>query len=683
MNLSAKILELRFKVTRWIALSFILILLPSYSVLAAVTCDAGFIPDNFANSDYTNLAPNTSPPTPKSNQNIIGVEDESYLVASNILVTDGSLNAGSTNTYQSVTARGDQVFEFFQDFADETSTRTVSYTFKNKFTGQPQALDKVSLSIFDLDSNITRFFFVEYFNYFDQVTITGVTSPGTVISPAVTYKGQTITNSAPYRQTSTTSDFSCSSLDDRCKVSVTFDQPVIKVDVTYGNRPNVDYSRRSRNGDPGNQLIYIEFDGYCYQPQPRLTYTKKLSAPRKTDTDEFVVQIKDTVNNTVITSDITTTTTAGEGNTVTNGTGTTGTFKVDPTKTYILTEAIAGTTNLRDYTASYMCKKSDGTTVTTLDPKNLKLTYGDNWSCTITNGRPNYTFSGIVFNDNGGITDSSANRQNISPTFTGNSSYFNGAYDGATESGIYNSNLRVRLTDCSGNNITTTSANPQTVSSAQATIGRYNFMVSPSVLANRTKVCLVESEPSSWDYTIDTTSNTEEVTLVANVYDYRTEINTTGTFIRNLDFGEVKGNNTALVLIKSQYVHECNDTLNYQSVSDNPNPTVGFSVNPINDVSPGNCIAYRIQSYNRGHVSLQQVQINDKLQSIPVRSSFQRPTPLFLPASVGNPTVAYGTNGEIQSNQFSLAATPSGSTQPQPNSATLYFNTKYGTTQSD
>ena len=660
------------------ALSLIGLSLTSHSAFAAVTCPAGYIPDEFSNSDYTNLAPVISPPAPNSNQNIIGIKNESYLITSNNLTTSGSLSAGSSNTYQSTIVDGIRMFEFFQDFATKTSTRTVSYTFKNKFDSQSQALNNVSLTLYDIDSNVvgTDNQGNLYFEFFDQATITGVTSSGAVISPVIESKGTGMSNSAPYRQTNTTSNTTCSGLDERCRVSVAFNQPVVSVDVTYGNNTALNYSTNGlANNNPGDQLVNIKFDGYCYLPQPRLVYKKELADPRKADTDEFVVQIKDNANNSVVTNSITTTTTAGAGNIVTNGTGTTGTFKVDPTKTYTLTEATAGTTNIAGYADAYSCKKSDGTTVTTLDPQNLKLTYGDNWTCTITNSLKPYTFSGIVFNDNGGITASSSNRQNISSTFINNASYFNGVFDSATESGIYDSNLQIRLTNCNGSDIATTSSNPQLVSDVQATRGRYSFIVPASALTNSTKVCLVQSEPSSWTYTVDTTSNNREVTLVNNVYNYKTESNGS----RNLDFGEVQADNAALVLIKSQYVHKCNNNLNYQSVTNNTDPTVGFSINPISDIKPGNCIAYRIQAYNRGHIGLQQVRISDVLQTSPVTSRFQQPTPLFTPTSVASPTVAYDTNGTIQSNLFNLAATQP--TATQPTSAILYFNTKYGTTE--
>lgn len=284
---------------------------------------------------------------------------------------------------------------------------------------------------------------------------------------------------------------------------------------------------------------------------------------------------------------------------------------------------------------------------------------------------PNSIFSGIVFNDNGGIAADAGTKQDITSKFVGNSKYFNGIYDSSDELGIYDSKLNILLTDCNGNSISTISPNPQTVSDSSSSRGKYSFTVAASKLENRTKVCLIESEPSIWDYIIDTTSDNKEVSLTTNIYAYN-----------NLDFGEVQANNASLVLIKSQYVHTCNNALNFSTVVANPqpdNPINGFSIkSPTSDVEPGKCIAYRIEAYNRGHVDLKEIQINDQLQ---VKSQTNLVTSVFaLPVPKGDPTSLYtGTTlptGTITSELFNLNK-PIGST---PTKATLYFNTKYGTT---
>ena len=641
---------------------FTTLVFSSYTI-AAVTCDAGFVSDNFSNADYGKLASNSPPPTTGADKLLDGIISENYVLAANSFSISGSLDSGGKNTYKSIVTDRIQNFEFFQDFATPETTRTVSYTFKNEFTGQAQELNKVSLSVYDIDSNVSlepNRFRPRYFEFFDEVNITGFTSLGTPVSHTVSSKGSTITDSAPYRQQNTNGDFNCSDLSNDCKVSVTFDKPVARVDIVYGNNTDLNYYWQGNYRNPGDQLINIVFDSYCYKPQPRLTYTKALSAPRKANTDQFIVQIKDNADNSVVTNSITSTTTTGSSNTVTTGTGTTGTFKVNPTKTYTLTEAVSGTTNLADYTALYACRKSDGTSVSTLDPKNLKLTYGDNWTCTITNGSPNYVFSGTVFNDNGAITAADSTKQNITNTFTANSAYFNGILD-SNESGIFDSALQVTLTNCNGTKVITSSANPQTVSSS----GNYSFTVQPSALP--TRICLVETEPTSWVYSVDTTANTREVSLNNGTYIYN-----------NLDFGEVQANNASLVLIKSQYVHNCNINTNFNGTTGTPSQTPAFSTAEIKDIEPGNCIAYRIEAYNRGHVDLKDIQINDQLQ---VKSQTNLVTSVFaLPVPKGDPTSLYtGTTlptGTITSELFNLNK-PTGST---PTKATLYFNTKYGTT---
>ncbi|WP_372861047.1 hypothetical protein [Psychrobacter sp.] len=656
----------------------IAMLLINNSALAAVTCDAGFISDNFDIADYTSLAPVTSPPNPKIDQNIAGISNESYLIASNVLTTNGILSAGGVNIYQStnipVTTEAAQVFRFYQDFANKTTTRTVSYTFKNKFTNQPQALNKLGLSVFDIDTNYAGYTSsgtsrTDYFEFFDQVIITGFTSanPTTPITPIIQSRGSGISSSAPYRQTNTTNSVSCGGLDDNCKVSVAFNQPIVKVDITYGNNVNLNYYDQSDdNGDgiqlndPGDQLIDIRFDGYCYKPQPRLTYKKELSGPRKANTDQFTVQIKDNADSSVVTNGITSTTTQGSGNTVTTGTGTTGTFKVNPTKTYTLTEAIAGTTNLADYAASYVCKNSgNNEVVTILDPKNIKMTYGDNWTCTITNGRPNYVFSGIVFNDNGKITNPT--KDDVSDKYLNNNLYFNGKYDSPTESGIpFTTGHTITLDKCAGDTGTFTSQtmniNPD---------GTYSFTLTPAQLGSNTRLCATQNEPNNYTYSVDTTSNVRQINIKNNTFNYPDN-----------NFGDVIQDNAALVLQKYQFVNDCNaGTLVYASVPMTGDPRTGFSMDPIqNNITPQQCIAYKITATNRANLAINDFIMSDVLQKKGVNNAQVtsiRVAPTDNNGSYATDSVALGLNGTVKTTALML----------QKNTKSdFYFNTKYGTT---
>ncbi|MBO1529687.1 hypothetical protein J3492_00470 [Psychrobacter sp. F1192] len=432
---------------------------------------------------------------------------------------------------------------------------------------------------------------------------------------------------------------------------------------------------------------------FCLAP-PKLIVQKQLDGNRVNDNNNNRDQFSISINNGA--AAIETFVTTGTGQTVTNDNS--GVVDLTANDTYTITERVINTQNdgdIANYNAAYICNNATTGSTTVMPTAEMtydataktrsftltNATYGDEITCTITNS-PSvplvYTFSGIVFNDNGGITANDSTKQDISATFTGNSNYYNGVFDN-NESGIFNSALRIRLTDCNGNNIVSTSPNPQPVSNVAASIGRYSFSVTPSALAGKSKVCLVQTEPNAWEYSEDTTVNTQETALTPNVYDYKTEKDSSGNVTRNLDFGEVKAANTALVLKKSQYIHTCDSTLNYLNIATTNQPTTGFSSNPASNVEPGNCIAYKLEAYNRSHVDLNEVKISDSLQRSPVESVFNLPKPLGNPSSVfrsTNTSAPIGENGTIISESFNLSKTPTDSTEPSQ--ATLYFNTKYG-----
>ena len=232
------------------------------------------------------------------------------------------------------------------------------------------------------------------------------------------------------------------------------------------------------------------------------------------------------------------------------------------------------------------------------------------------------------------------------------------------------------LTNCAGTPIAGTTA--QTVSTNP--LGQFKFTVPANVIASLAsqKVCLVQNEPSVWDFSVDTTTNTREVNLVAGTFDYKTESNGS----RNLDFGEVKAHYAAIVLKKSQYVHSCINSLNYSDIAaSTTSPSTGFSINSASNIDPGMCIAYKIEAFNRGHIDLQKVKITDVLQTTPIESVFNQPRPVGLPNTLYTITRSapnYGQNGTIISDEFNLAKVAAGSSTATQ--ATLLFNTKYGTT---
>ena len=633
---------------------------------ADVTCPAGMIADTFQTADYTALAPNTNPATPTKNQSIVGVKDESYLVVSNYLTTTGTIKG--KDYYRPTTISGQTAFEFFQDFQTPSSTRTITYDFTNRFTGAAQPVEQFSLSVFDIDSNYVggQTGYNEY-EYVDQFTIVGKTASGATVNPTVTYKGTNITTTSPFSQTVRGSSVICDNtiMDGKCQVAVTFSQPVVQVAVTYGNVAGLNYYDIAddngdgiRRGDPGDQAVIIVFDGYCYTPQPRLSLTKMLADNRLVNTDQFTVQIK---NGTTVVNNATNSTTTGTANVVTTGTGTTGTYKIDPTKTYVLTEAASGTTDLSKYQATYECKKkSDSSIITTLDPNNIKMTYGDDWVCTVRNAQKKYTFSGIVFNDNGGLT---LTERQLTGT---NTQYFNGVYDPtAGETGISQTGLTINLAkNC--NTATPTVIKTANVTTSGADIGKYSITATPTEMAGATNVCLIEQEPGGnlTTYPVDTTNNQLNVNYIATTYNYP-----------NLNFGEVSQNNAGLVLVKEQATNDCNIT---------NTAMLGLTYNAVTQsgIDARKCVAYKITAYNRTNLTnpLTNVRITDALpkkgvNTSTVTSALVAPTDttsanfnINFNSGVAGAVTAFGQNGTVVSNVKSLAAGANMS---------LYFNTKY------
>ena len=447
------------------------------------------------------------------------------------------------------------------------------------------------------------------------------------------------------------------------------------IDATWGyNAPNTFLSLKHNNtmseSSAAHAVGYSDFY-FCLGP-PKLVVKKKLSANRINNDDQFEISIKDS------TTTVNSFTTTGSAQTI--NTGSSGAFSIQEKATYTITEKVInalGNGDIANYNANYSCTNTATnskivTTPMTYNSANktrsftlANATYGDEITCTITNSPASYTFSGTVFNDNGSIVASEANRQNISTLFTNNKQYFNGKLD-IGELGIYENDLQVSLTDCNGNILDNKSVD---VLGLGSDIGKYSITISANKLVdstgnNLTKLCLVEKEPLGWKYSVDTTADTRKVTLVPEVYNYE-----------NLDFGEVEPDNTALVLIKSQHIHDCDESFNYPTnVGNAADLETGFGTQAADNVIPGRCIAYRVTAYNRGHVELESIQIKDTLQIAPVASTFHLPFPVGNPASINR---YYNSlpNDIITSEAFNLLGVQSPTDLPQ---ATLYFNTKYG-----
>lgn len=461
--------------------------------------------------------------------------------------------------------------------------------------------------------------------------------------------------------------------------------------TTHGNV----YANASTTTSGGDHIMGYSDFYFCLAP-PKLTVVKALGGTRVSDTTSKRDQFEISVTGGSIAAN--TFTTTGTGSTIVAGTS--AVLNLQEVTTYTITEKVVNGLNLGDignYDASYSCTNATTGSTTVMPTTAMSynsanqtrsftlsnVTFSDQITCTITNMPKSYTFTGFVFNDNAGITENnSANlntntKSDISSTFTSNPKYFNGIFDQG-ESGISATGLTISLTNCSGTNITGTTA--QVVGVSPLGQGQYRFTVPASALANlpNQKVCLVQNEPSDWEFSVDTTPNIREVTLVANTFDYKTESNGS----RNLDFGEVKANYTALVLIKSQYLYNCR-IVNFNNIDALPTPTnsprEGFSSSPATDAVPGECIAYRIQAFNRGHVDLNDVQISDTLQTTSVKSTFYTPQPNYgIPNEVYTYRSSNPNDVKIESNKFNLDKVPASSSTATK--ASLFFSTKYGTT---
>lgn len=447
--------------------------------------------------------------------------------------------------------------------------------------------------------------------------------------------------------------------------------------VTHGNA-----SSYPKTSAPYQTHIMGYSDFYFCMAPPTLTVKKALTGNRVnnvgSDRDQFEIKV---TGGEIAANSFTTT-----GSNAEITTGTSALLNLKQGTTYTITEQVkngSAVGAIANYDASYTCSNATTSSNTAISTTAMQynataktrsftlsgVNYGDDITCTITNTPKNYTFSGTVFNDNGGLSGKTSEDKN--GTFISNTKYFNGKLDTGESgiSGITYPDLKVSLTNCAGTNIGNTTA--QTVSST----GQYSFTVPSSALNGINEVCMVQTKSNAWDYTVNTTPIKLPKTLENNVYNYD-----------NLNFGKVTTEQTALVLKKYQYVHQCDANLIYTASTINGadigSPNNGFSMNPADKVDPGQCIAYKIEAYNHGHIALTDIRITDPLQKTPIESRFHLPVAAGIAATLRktyeptSPLINIGDNGAIITAPFALnnnAATTSVS------KATLYFNTKYGT----
>ena len=427
------------------------------------------------------------------------------------------------------------------------------------------------------------------------------------------------------------------------------------IDATWGAKSanssfSITHSNQYTENNAAHAVGYSDFY-FCVTP-PKLTTRKVLTGNRVETNDQF------TIATTTGTTPVSSFTTRGTGSSLTtNSVTTTG---LSTTATYTITETIANTDgkgNLANYNTSYACTNANSSSTTTMPSGSTTsfnlptLTYGDDITCTITNTPNAYIFSGIIFNDNGGLTLTERQLTGI------NTQYFNGVYDPtAGETGISQTGLQVQL----AKNCNTTSPTPiKTV--PVNTDGTYSITATQTDMAGATNVCLIEQEPGGnlTTYPVDTTNNQLNVNYVATTYNYP-----------NLNFGEVSQNNAGLVLVKEQAVNDCNIT---------NTAMLGLTYNAVTQsgIDARKCVAYKITAYNRTNLTnpLTNVRITDALpkkgvNGSTVNSLLDNPLDTTLTnfkVDTAN-SVAIGANGTVVSDVQSLAKGASRS---------LYFNTKY------
>ncbi|AME01198.1 hypothetical protein A9Z64_06415 [Moraxella osloensis] len=427
------------------------------------------------------------------------------------------------------------------------------------------------------------------------------------------------------------------------------------IDATWGAKSansifSITHSNRYTQLNSPHAVGYSDFY-FCVTP-PKLTTRKVLTGNRVETNDQF------TIATTTGTTPVSSFTTTGTGSSLSSNSVTAP--GLSTTATYTIAETIANTDgkgNLANYNTSYACTNANSSSATTMPSGSTTsfnlptLTYGDDITCTITNTPNAYIFSGIIFNDNGGLT---LTERQLTGT---NTQYFNGVYDPtAGETGIYQTGLKVQLAkNCN----TTTPIAIKTVD--VNTNGTYSITATQTEMAGATNVCLIEQEPGGnlTTYPVDTTNNQLNINYVATTYNYP-----------NLNFGEVSQNNAGLVLVKEQATNDCNIT---------NTAMLGLTYNAVTQsgIDARKCVAYKITAYNRTNLTngLTDIKITDALpkkgvNGSTVNSLLDNPLDTTLTnfkVDTAN-SVAIGANGTVVSDVQSLAKGASRS---------LYFNTKY------
>lgn len=409
---------------------------------------------------------------------------------------------------------------------------------------------------------------------------------------------------------------------------------------------------------------------FCLAP-PKIIVNKTLVGSRVNDTENKRDQFEISIGNSASTVKIFTT--SDKGSTIANGSS--DVVSLVDGSSYTITERVMNGSTLGDianYNATYTCNNATtGTSVTipseamiyNLNTKTRSFSinnvgYGDEITCTITNTPATLTFSGTVFNDNGGIPDSQANALNANITsgiYANNPKYFDGEFNSTppnAEAGIFGS--FIDLTDCSGTTYKTQAVNAD---------GTYSLKVTTVQTAGNTKVCLVERRNDN-NFPVRTTKSNKPLTITADKDIYPDN-----------NFGRVIAANSALVLTKYQHINDCSPNLKYTDIGTSSDPTYsprdGFSTSSISDITPDECIAYKIVATNRANLPITNFVLRDVLQKKGVNNAMAtaiRVGPTFNATDYATDSVAIGDNGIVKTNELNLS---------KKSTREFYFNTKY------
>ena len=450
-------------------------------------------------------------------------------------------------------------------------------------------------------------------------------------------------------------------------------QCVIDVSWPYTNANSI-VRLRHTNFDrgflalPRNHIVGYSDFYFCLAP-PKVIVNKTLVGTRVNDTENKRDQFEISIGNS--SSTIKTFTTLGTSSSIANVSSEV--VSLVNGSSYTITERVMNGNTLGDianYNATYTCNNATtGTPVTipneamTYNPTTKtrsfsinNVGYGDEITCTLTNTPATLTFSGRVFNDNGGIDDSKANALNgdiTSGVYANKPDYFNGIFNSTTETGI--SGSIIDLTNCSGTVYTS-----QTV----APTGLYSLTATTAQTKGNTTLCLVERRTDS-NFSIRTTDGIKTRTIIANNNNYPDN-----------NFGRVIAANAALVLTKYQYVNDCSN-FDYKDTSinavTNSNPRNGFATETITDtIDPNQCIAYKITATNRANLAIDNFILSDVLQQKGVNSANAtsiRVAPNHVnPNNYNGNSVGIGLNGTVQTKPLVL---------PKRSKINFYFNTQY------